>query len=331
MSLQMRTAARTAARVGVVAAAAAAFCAVAVAPASAGPAVATLTMTGEMHYEAGPGQANRVIISIAAPGVYAFSDVVPITFATPDGSTCWYPYAVTTTVHCAHLATFLDVKTYDLDDVIDNRTTSSNMHAFGGDGNDIIKLGGHTAPAAAGDASGGNGNDTIYSGPGDDFISGGADVDTITYQGRTAAVTASLLSGFGGSPSAGEGDVYFGIENLTGGGAADTLSGDNGPNVVDGGWYTTPCSPGPTPSSVTAAVALAAPPPCTTYSGNDTIYGNDGADTLRGRQGADNINGGLGPDTLHGDAGLDTLNGGPDLDACYPGADGAVTTSCTVN
>ena len=319
---------RAVANLGVVAAVAVTFCAVAATPAAAGPPVATLTMTGEMHYEAAAGQANHVVISIAAPGVYSFSDVVPITFTTPDGSTCSYPYVgVTTTVHCVHGATFLDVKTYDLDDIIDNRTTS-NMHAFGGEGNDVIRLGGKAVAAAAGDAAGGDGDDVIHSGPGDDYISGGPGVDTVTYQGRTGAVTASLLAGGGGAPSLSEGDVYFTIENLTGGGAADTLTGDDGPNTIDGGWYTTPCSPGPTPSGLSAQQL--APPPCTVYSGNDTINGNGGSDILRGRQGADIINGGNGADTLYGDSGLDNLNGGPNNDVCYPGADGATTVSCTV-
>lgn len=320
----MRLQIRAVANLGVVAAVAVMFCAVAAAPAAAGPPVATLTMMGEMHYEAGPGQANRVVISIAAPGVYSFSDVVPITYTTPDGSTCSYPYAgVTTTVHCVHGATFLDVRTYDLDDTIDNRTTS-NMHAFGGDGNDVIRLGGKAVTAFAGDASGGNGDDVIHSGPGDDFMSGGPGIDTVTYQGRTAAVTASLAAGGGGSPSLSEGDVYSTVENLTGGGASDTLTGDDGRNTLDGGWYTTPCTPTPVLSRA------AAPPPCTTYSGNDTINGNGGPDILRGRQGADFINGGNGSDILYGDAGLDILNGGPSSDICYPGADGATTISCTV-
>lgn len=65
----MRLQIRAVAQLGAAAAVAVAFCAVAAAPAAAGPPVATLTMTGEMHYEAGPGQANRVVISIAAPGV----------------------------------------------------------------------------------------------------------------------------------------------------------------------------------------------------------------------------------------------------------------------
>jgi Ca2+-binding RTX toxin-like protein len=318
---------RAAAHLGVVAAVAVTFCATVAAPAAAGPPVATLTMTGEMHYEAAAGQANHVVISIASPGVYSFSDVVPITYATPDGSTCSYPYpGVETTVHCVHGATFLDVKTYDLDDTIDNRTTS-NMHAFGGDGNDVIRLGGKAVVAAAGDAAGEGGNDVIHSGPGDDYISGGPGIDTVTYQGRTAAVTASLLGGGGGAPSVGEEDVYFDLENLTGGGAGDTLTGNNNANVIDGGWYTTPCSP--TPTGDLAARALA-PPPCTVYSGNDTIHGNGGSDTLRGRQGADIINGGDGSDTLYGDSGLDNLNGGPSSDVCYPGADGATTVSCAV-
>jgi hypothetical protein len=305
-----------------------AFAVAAVSPAHAAPLVATLTMSGEMHYEAALNQANRLTISKPSAGVYAFTDVVPITFSTPDGSTCSYPYATQTTVHCVHAASFLDIKTHDLDDVIDNRT-SSNMHAFGGDGNDVIKMGGHATSAAAGDASGGEGDDILYSGPGDDWLFGGNGVDTVTFQGRQAKITATLLApAGGGDPLTDEEDVYGSIENLTGGGAADTLTGDANANVIDGGWYTTPCLP--FPSGLLTPTALQAPPPCTSYSGNDVLNGGGGPDTLRGRQGADTVNGGSGNDVLFGDAGLDILNGGLDSDLCYPGADGATTTSCSV-
>lgn len=302
----------------------------AVHPAYAEPPVATLTMSGEMHYEAALNQANRLIISNPSPGVVAFTDNYPITFSTPDGSSCSYPYATMTTVHCVHAATFLDVKTSDLDDVIDNRTTS-NVHAYGGDGNDIIKMGGHATAAAAGDASGGNGDDVIHSGPGDDWINGGPGSDTVTFQGRTGAITATLVApAHGGDPLLSESDVYQQIENLTGGGSGDTLTGDGLANVLDGGWYTTPCLPVPSGGGLLTPTALQAPPPCKTYSGDDVINGGGGPDTLRGRQGADTLNGGAGDDVLHGDAGFYALNGGLDSDLCYPGADGATTTSCTV-
>jgi Ca2+-binding RTX toxin-like protein len=306
-----------------------AFTLAAVTPAHAAPPVATLTMSGEMHYEAALNQANRLTITNPSAGVVAFTDVYPITFSTPDGSTCSYPYATQTTVHCVHGATFLDIKTYDLDDIIDNRT-KSNVHAAGGDGADIIKMGGHAnGQAAAGDASGGEGDDLFYSGPGNDWISGGNGSDTVTFQGRTVKITATLTApAGGGDPLTGEFDVFQEIENLTGGGAADTLTGNASANVIDGGWYTTPCYPYPTGFSATAA--FQAPPPCTTYSGDDVINGGGGPDTLRGRQGADTINGGSGTDHLYGDAGYDTLDGGLDSDLCYPGADGASVISCSV-
>ncbi|MET7420743.1 hypothetical protein [Dactylosporangium sp. NPDC005555] len=299
----------------------------AVGPAHAAPPVATLTMSGEMHYEAALNQANRLTVTNPSAGVVAFTDVYPITFSTPDGSTCSYPYAVQTTVHCVHGSSFLDIKTYDLDDVIDNRS-SSNMHAFGGDGDDIIKMGGKATSAAAGDASGGEGDDIFYSGPGDDWLFGGNGTDTVTFQGRQAKITADMSGG--GDPLTGEHDVFGQIENLTGGGAADKLTGDVGANVIDGGWYTTPCFPYPTGSAQLAPTAFQAPPPCTTYSGDDVIDGAGGPDTLRGRQGADTIKGGPGNDVLYGDAGNDTLDGGADSDLCYPGADGATTISCSI-
>ncbi|MFB9185506.1 calcium-binding protein [Dactylosporangium sucinum] len=321
---------RSAARLGLAVMVSAGFFAVTATPAHAAPPVATLTMSGEMHYEAALNQANNVRITIAAPGVYQFMDNYPITFSTPDGSTCWYPYPPSQTiVHCEHSASFLDVKTYDLNDTIDNRTTS-NMHAFGGDGNDTIRLGGHVTAAAAGDAAGEAGDDLIYSGPGDDWISGGSGNDTVSYVGRTAAVTASLTAGGGGDPATDEEDVYLGgtIENLTGGGAGDTLTGNGSNNVLDGGYYTTPCPL--TPGPLLSTNAVLAPPPCTTYSGDDTIDGAGGNDTLRGRQGADSLLGGPGNDVMYGDAGYDYLFGGTGTNVCYPGADGALSLNCTL-
>ena len=54
--------------------------------------------------------------------------------------------------------------------------------------------------------------------------------------------------------------------------------------------------------------------------GNDTIHGDDGNDLLYGGNGNDVINGGTGNDTLDGGANTDTLNGGDGNDALIGGA-----------
>ncbi|NUT37263.1 MAG: hypothetical protein HOV79_29810 [Hamadaea sp.] len=131
--------------------------------------------------------------------------------------------------------------------------------------------------------------------------------------GRWAAVTASVSGGGGQS---GESDHFDSIENLVGGGAGDTLTGNSSANVLDGGYATTPCPPTPTP---TGGVHLLAPPPCTSYSGADTLNGGGGADTLLGRGG---------DDVLLGGAGYDALDGGSGTDGCYVEADGGTRTAC---
>src|SRR5262245_9773486 len=100
---------RSIARIGLTAVTVAAVCGLAAVSAHAEPPVATLVMSGEMHYDAAAGQNNYLVISNPSAGIVQFGDVVPITFESHDGSTCWYPYASSTmTVRCDHSATFLD-------------------------------------------------------------------------------------------------------------------------------------------------------------------------------------------------------------------------------
>jgi Ca2+-binding RTX toxin-like protein len=286
---------------------------VSAAPASAGPVTTIRIPSGEVHFVAGDGQENRVTVTkLSGPAhVYRFDDVHPITFVDiypVSAGACTYPDpADLTMMDCDHLATIINIKTGDLDDSITYRTSLS-WQLEAGEGNDTIRTG--TGAGSMGNyAAGGAGDDLIYSGPGDEYISGGAGIDTVTYLGRWAAITASVS---GGGGQAGESDAYDLIENLTGGGGADTLTGNGSANVLDGGYATTPCLPTP-------GAFLAAPPSCTTYSGDDTLHGNGGADTLRGRAGEDALTGG---------AGYDALDGGSDWDACYVEADGGSRVNC---
>ncbi len=86
------------------------------------------------------------------------------------------------------------------------------------------------------------------------------------------------------------GDLYGGIENLTGSSLNDTLAGDNLANVLQGG------------------------------AGNDTLMGAGGNDTIHGDAGNDTISGGDGNDTLKGFAGIDTIHGGLGNDTIEGGA-----------
>jgi Ca2+-binding RTX toxin-like protein len=96
----------------------------------------------------------------------------------------------------------------------------------GGDGNDRLQ------GAAGGDSlTAGAGDDVLVGGPGDDELFGGVGRDTASFSAALRAVSASLASG---NASGAGSDTMSGIENLTGGPFADTLSGDAGPNVLRG-------------------------------------------------------------------------------------------------
>lgn len=117
-----------------------------------------------------------------------------------------------------------------------------NDSLYGGDGNDSL--------------FGGDGNDLLNGGAGNDVFDGGAGIDTLDYTGSSAGVAVNLNSGVAAIGHA-TGDVFTGIENLTGSSFNDQLTGNDDANVITGG-------------------AL-----------NDTIYGGLGADTLYGGTGND--------------------------------------------
>lgn len=283
--------------------------------AHAAPTTVIQIPSGEVHFIAGDSQTNVVTVTkLSGPAhVYRFSDSYPITFDDTypiSAGACTYPNpANQTVIDCDWSASIINIKTGDLSDTINYRVSVS-WQLEAGDGSDII----HTGTGAGGIGNyttGGPGDDVIYSGPGDEYIFGGTGVDTVTYVGRWNPITATASAGGG---EAGESDAYDSIENLTGGGAGDTLTGSGSANILDGGYATTPCLPHPVQGLV-----LAAPPPCTSYSGNDTLSGSGGPDTLIGRSG---------DDTLSGGAGFDSLDGGSGTDWCYIDADGGSRTAC---
>ncbi len=138
----------------------------------------------------------------------------------------------------------------------------------GGAGDDTIS-GGAEADTLNGDA----GDDTFLSAAADgaDVYNGGADTDVMSYAGRSATVVASL-DGVALDGEDGELDnVKTDVEDLIGGGGADTLTGGAGDNVLTGG------------AGADILNGLA---------GNDTF--DEGAAT----SGGDTFNGGLGVDTV---------------------------------
>jgi hypothetical protein len=118
----------------------------------------------------------------------------------------------------------------------------------GGRGDDVIDAG-----AGADELSGDPGADQLAGGDGDDVLAGDADgpmgvdsrtgradrldggagIDLVDYSERRTPLLIDLAAGFGGA--FGEGDALSGIENATGGLAADVVRGDDGSNALSGG------------------------------------------------------------------------------------------------
>ncbi|MGO1074130.1 beta strand repeat-containing protein [Inquilinus sp. CA228] len=112
--------------------------------------------------------------------------------------------------------------------------------------------------AAANSLSGGAGNDAFAGYGGADAFDGGAGIDIVYFDAAAGAVQVNLATGTGTGSDA-QGDTFIGIENVYGSNFNDTLSGDGGANVIDGG------------------------------EGNDVLEGLVGADALDGGDGIDTV------------------------------------------
>ncbi|MBJ7469751.1 MAG: hypothetical protein JHD16_00535 [Solirubrobacteraceae bacterium] len=185
----------------------------------------------------------------------------------------------------------------------------------GGAGNDTVSYESRTAPLTVRlDTTSGNGQagehdhltrlENIVGGSGDDLLvgneaanrlDGGAGNDTVSYEGRQAAVNVTL-DGAANDGQIGEDDNVI-AENVIGGDGDDLLVGDGNPNRLDGG---------PGNDTVDGAAS------------NDTLNGGDGADTLIGGPGADLLDGGPGNDALRArDGAADTLRCGAGTDDAH--------------
>lgn len=160
-----------------------------------------------------------------------------------------------------------------------------------GEGADVLisienLRGSNFADRLSGDAR----NNVLTGGLGADLLDGRQGLDVASYADSTSGVTVNLRTGqgFGG---AAEGDRLVRIEGVTGSAFDDSLFGDVGADLLDGG------------------------------DGDDLLSGEVGADRLLGGAGDDRILGGIGADYLQGDAGLDELRGGLGADTLIGGDD----------
>jgi Ca2+-binding RTX toxin-like protein len=117
---------------------------------------------------------------------------------------------------------------------------------------------------------------------GNDLMSGGSGIDTVSYYRRSVGVTLTLGNDLAddGTPGVEFDTVGSDVENAIGSAADDVLVGSEAPNELIG------------------------------LNGNDEIYGSGGDDRLLGSFGNDLLVGDAGDDLLKGENGQDTLDGG---------------------
>jgi Ca2+-binding RTX toxin-like protein len=184
-------------------------------------------------------------------------------------------------------------------DIFDNSHDSNAFDLlYGGVGNDTIWTGGGDDVVFGGQGNdnlyGENGNDVIYGGEGNDYFNGGNGNDTI-YGG----VGNDTINGDAGNAFLNGGD---GDDRINGGTGNSTINGGNGNDYIIGLHAADVITGGAGNDTVGA------------YGGNDTVYGGEGNDYIAGYADDDRIFGGIGNDVLIGGAGNDTLTGGAGAD-----------------
>jgi hypothetical protein len=256
-----------------------------------------------VYYQAGPGEANRLVVS-SGRDVDGFPDITVHDPAADvqAGAQCTSLDAHTAvcTRSASRAIGVTEARLGDGDDelrVSELGAFNPQVNGFGGPGDDLLQGG-----PVRDELDGGGGRDRLFggadrdvlsdgdrsgapgdAGPGPDLMDGGPDQDLVSYQQRSAAVTVDLLSATtAGEP--GEGDQLRNIEDADGGPRADRLSG----------------------------TAL-----------DNTLRGHGGADVLVGLDGNDGLEGGVGPDRLAAGNGDDRLlpGGGIDSFSCGLGTD----------
>jgi Ca2+-binding RTX toxin-like protein len=165
-----------------------------------------------------------------------------------------------------------------------------------------------------------------------DTVLGGAGIDLVTYANRTPAVAVSL-NGVADDGTGEEGDdIQPDVEELIGTSAGDSLVGDGGDQVIDGGLGADALvglGGADTLSFASRSAAVVADLDAEITSDGDLIdgfehlRGGGGGDRLTGDLAANAIEGGGGEDRLHGGAGADSLTGGPADDMLDGGPDAA--------
>ena len=196
-------------------------------------------------------------------------------------------------------------------------------------------------------------DDTLIGNSGANIFNGGSGLDTVSYTKAAAGVTASLSSGLVVHAGEAVGDVFIGIENLTGSDNNDILVGNGGVNVLTGGGGSDILEGmgggdmlvGGTAGNNTASYEHASSLVVASlfnsafnvgdaagdsYTNIQNLTGSAFGDRLVGDSNANVLNGGGGDDILDGGAGTagDTFIGGGGFDtATYENSTSGVTAS----
>jgi Ca2+-binding RTX toxin-like protein len=242
----------------------------------------------------------------------------------------------------------------DIDNgTVGNQTEGDNVAAdvesIAGGGGDDILVGG----TGAGSIIGNGGNDVLNGGADtvSDTISGGSGLDTVSYAGRVAAVDVTLDATANDGESGENDNVLGNVENVIGGGAGDTIVGNDSVNNLSGGGGADSLNGGGnndtlagdagadtliggpgTADHVDYSAEVAALTITIDGVANDAgqgdnvtgsvenVTGGTGGDTITGSDAANRLNGGDGNDSLFGGLGNDVLNGQNDDDDVHGGA-----------
>src|SRR5690242_10103868 len=118
----------------------------------------------------------------------------------------------------------------DFADNLTLATQASQLTVEAGDGNDVIRWG-----ASSVSVYGSNGDDRFINGIAGDAIYGGLGTDTLDYSQYASGVTVKMGLAAGQKGTGTGGDAIFDVENVDGTGFADTISGSNLANTLNGG------------------------------------------------------------------------------------------------
>jgi Ca2+-binding RTX toxin-like protein len=286
-----------------------------------------------LHYDADPGEANDVSIHFSPSSAPAGFDIEitdsGATISAGSGCTAITP----SKVQCnASSDDRINASLGDGNDIlsISHFLDSGSGRLSGGDGDDTIRGNDRGGPerllGGPGDDSlfGRGGSDFLDGGPGADDLSGGrscepttasiclADIDTVSYAGRTKRVRATADGFAADDGQRGEGDTIMpDVERIIGGDGDDVLGGATTEVQSIGNGFPNPIRlvgmelRGRNGDDVLSAGR--APDLLVGGHGNDVLRGAGGRDILRGEKGDDRLIGGNGSDRLLGARGHDRL------------------------